>query len=52
MTKTEPMYLEIDVSRKGLGATLLQTRSGTSCPRDKALDNGILRPITFTSNSL
>ena len=35
-----------------LKAGLLQTRSGTSFPRDKAPDNSILRPIAFASNRL
>ena len=41
--ETQLMYLEIDASG---------TRSGTSCPRDKAADNSILRPITFANKSL
>ena len=45
------MYLETDASGEGLGVSLLQTRSGTSCPRDTALDNTILRPIAFASKS-
>ena len=39
----------MDASGVGLGDALLQTRSGTSCPRDKASDNSILSPITFVS---
>ena len=34
------------------GAALLQNRSGTSCPIDKAADNSILRPILFANKSL
>ena len=45
-------YLETDASQVGLGATLLQTRSSTSFPRDIAPDNSILRPMTFSSKSL
>ena len=43
--KTQPLYIETDASGFRLGAALLQTRSGTSCPRDKAPGNSILRPI-------
>ena len=43
---------EMDASRVGLGPTLLQTRNSTSCPKDEAPDNSILRPIEFTSKSL
>ena len=46
------LYLETDASRKGLGATLLQTRDGTTCPKDIAQDNTILRPTAFASKSL
>ena len=50
--KTKPLYLETDMSGIGLGATLLQTRDGTTCPKDIALDNTFLRPIIFASKSL
>ena len=50
--ETKQLYLGKDVSGVELGAGLLQTRSGTNCPRDKAPDNNILRPITFVSKSL
>ena len=49
---TQPLCLETNVSGVGLGAALLQTRSGISCPRDKAPGNNILTPITFASKSL
>ena len=45
--ETKPLYLEINASGVGLGAGLLQIRSGKSCPRDTAPDNSILRPIAF-----
>ena len=50
--ETEPLCIDTDAYRVGLGAALLQTRSDTSCHRDEAPDNGILRPIAFYSKSL
>ena len=50
--KTKPLYIEIDASGVGQGAAWLQTRSITSCPKDEALDNSILRPIAFASKGL
>ena len=47
--ETKPLYLETDVSEVGLGADLLQTINGTSCPRDVAPDNNIHRPIIFAN---
>ena len=49
---TKLLYIETYMSGVGLGAALLQTRSNTSCLRDKVLDNGILRPIAFSKKSL
>ena len=49
---TKPLYLETDASGAGLGTTLLQTRDGTICLKDIALDNTILRPIVFAIKSL
>ena len=40
------------MSQVGLGAALLQNRSTTSCLKDEAPDNNILRPIAFTDKSL
>ena len=50
--KTKPLYLETGSSGVGLGAGLLQTRSGINCPRDKAEVNIILRPMKFVSKCL
>ena len=50
--ETKPLYLEIDSSRIGLSAALLQTRDGTSCPKDSTPDNTILQLIVFASKSL
>ena len=47
--ETQPLHLETPASGVGLRAVLLQTRSGTGCPRDKAPDNSILRPLAFAS---
>ena len=33
----KPLYVETNVSRVGLGATLLQTRVGTCCPKGEYL---------------
>ena len=45
--ETKPLYLETDKSGVALGAGLLQTRNGISCPGDTTPDNSILRPIAF-----
>ena len=50
--ETKPLYIETDASGVGLGAAFLQTRSNTSCPRDKVPDNSILRPTIFSSKNL
>ena len=50
--KTKPLYLETDASGIELGAALLQTRDGTTCPKDIAPDTTILRPIAFASKTL
>ena len=42
--ETKPLYLKTDDSGIGLGTTLLQTRDGTTCPKDIAPDNTICRP--------
>ena len=46
------LYLEADASGIGLGTALLQTRDGTTCPKDIAPDSTILWPITFASKHL
>ena len=38
---TKPLYLETEIGI-GLDAALLQTRDGTSCPKESAPDNTIL----------
>ena len=43
--ETQPLYLETDESGVRLGVALLQTRSGTSCPRGKPSTNSILRLV-------
>ena len=50
--ESQPQYLETDTSGIRLGVALLQTRSGTSCPRNKVSYNSILGPIAFASKSL
>ena len=49
---TKPLSLETDAPGVGLGVAILQTRSGTSCSRDTAPGNSILRPIAFANKSL
>ena len=46
------LYLETDVSRVGLGATLLQIRDNLSCGYDGAPDNAMLQPTAFASKNL
>ena len=50
--ETKPLYIQTDEPGVGLGAALLQTRRSTSCLREEASDNSILRPIAFASKSL
>ena len=49
--ETQTQYLETDASGIRLGAALLQTRSGTGSPTDKASDNNILRPIVLQARA-
>ena len=49
---TKPLYLNTDPSGIGFGAALLQSRNGTTCPKDIVPNNTVLRPITFASKSL
>ena len=49
---TKSFYVETDVSGVGLAVALLHARSNTSCHRDEALDNSILRPNAVLSKSL
>ena len=50
--ETKPLYIEMDTCGAGLGAALLQTRNNTSCTKDEAQDNNILRPSAFFSKNL
>ena len=50
--ETKPLYLKTDASGIGFGTALLQTRDGTTCPKDITADNIMLRPIKFASKSL
>ena len=50
--ETKQLHIERGASGVGLGAAFLLTRSNTSCARDWALDNSILRPPAFSSKSL
>ena len=50
--ETKPLFLETHASGIVLGATLLQARDGTTCQKDIAPDNAILRHTTFASKSL
>ena len=49
---TEPLYLETDASRVGLGVALLELHEGTSCQKDMVPDNTIPCPIAFVSKGL
>ena len=46
------LYLEIDASGVGLGATLVQAGDDMSCRYDELLDNAVLQPTVFASKSL
>ena len=50
--ETKPLYIHTDVSGVALGPTLLQTRTNTSCLKDEAPDNSIIRVIALASKSL
>ena len=50
--ETRLLYIETGDAGIGLGAALLQSRSGTSCHRDERPHNSFLRPIAFVSKSL
>ena len=50
--ETKPLYLKTGAFGIGLGATLFQTRDGTTCPKDITLDNTILRLTAFACKSL
>ena len=46
------VYLKIDVSGVGLGASLPQVRNGMWFPRNDAPNNAVLQPVAFTSKIL
>ena len=48
--ETKLIYIEMDASGVGLGATLLQTRNSSSCAKDEVPDNSILRPMHPPAN--
>ena len=50
--ETKPLYLETDASGIRLRTALLQTRDGTTCPKDITPDNTILRAVMFPSKNL
>ena len=50
--ETKPLYPEINASGVGMGASLLKTKSSSSCPRDAEQGNSILKPIAFVSKSI
>ena len=45
--ETKPLYKDTNVSGVALGATLLQTRSNTSCHKDEAPNTSLFRLIAF-----
>ena len=49
---TKVLYLETDASGVNLGAALLQLCNNMACQKGITLDNTILHPIAFASNSL
>ena len=50
--ESKPLYIETDLSGVGLEATLLQKRSNTSCHKDEATGNSVMRSIAFASKHL
>ena len=50
--ESEPPYLETDTSEVDLEAGLLQVRDRMNCPKDKAPENTLPRPIAFTEKGL
>ena len=50
--ETKPLFLETDASGIEISAALLQTRDGSSCPKDSTPDNTILWSVAFASKSL
>ena len=49
--ETKLLYIETDASGVVLEAALLQTRTSTTCLRDKVSNNYMLTPIAFSNKS-
>ena len=50
--ETKSLYIETNAHGFRLGATLLQPKSNTSCHKDKAQDNRVLRSIVSASKGM
>ena len=50
--ETQLLYLDTDASQIGLKSCPTTNQNWSSCPRDKAPDNSIIRPTKFASKGL